>query len=235
MKLKKVFCIVAAFMLCVCTLSACTDEAKETSGAEDNNGATGETEFTDAVNTDSTSSSSTQGKTYVKTKEDYRYTNVTKVKFELENGGKFVMELYPQYAPETVENFCTLVEDGFYDGIIFHRVIPGFMAQGGDPTGTGTGGSDATITGEFSNNGFKNNTLKHERGTVSMARTLEPNSASSQFFICFEAAPHLDGDYAAFGKVIEGMEVVDSIGEVATDSMDKPLEDVVIKSAKIIK
>ena len=157
-----------------------------------------------------------------------------KVKFELENGGTFVMELYPKYAPETVANFCDLVNEGFYEGIIFHRVIPGFMAQAGDPTGTGMGGSEKKIKGEFANNGFDKNTLKHERGTVSMARTNDPNSASSQFFICFEETSYLDNEYAAFGKVVYGMEAVDEIGEATTDENDKPLVDIVIKKASII-
>lgn len=157
-----------------------------------------------------------------------------KVKFEMETGGSFVMELYPSYAPETVANFCDLVYDGFYNGLTFHRVIPGFMAQTGDPTATGTGGSDKKVKGEFKNNGFSKNTLKHERGTVSMARTNDPDSASSQVFICFEEAPHLDGDYAAFGKVVYGMDVVDEISEATTDINDKPLIDIVIKKATVI-
>ena len=157
-----------------------------------------------------------------------------KVLFEIDGMGEFVIELMPQYAPETVANFKKLVSDKFYDGLIFHRVIPGFMAQGGDPEGTGMGGSDKTIKGEFASNGFKDNTLKHERGTVSMATTQDPDSASSQFFICFDDASHLDGDYAAFGKVIYGMETVDKIGESVTDANDKPLVDTVIKSARII-
>lgn len=157
-----------------------------------------------------------------------------KVRFELEEGGVFVMELYPEYAPKTVKNFLNLVYDEFYNGITFHRVIPGFMAQAGDPEGTGMGGSDEKIKGEFASNGYDKNTLKHERGTVSMARTNDPDSASSQFFICFEEAPHLDGEYAAFGKVVYGMKNVDKIAESAVDENDKPLIDVVIKSAKII-
>lgn len=151
----------------------------------------------------------------------------TKIIFEMLDGGSFTVELYPEHAPETVENFISLVEDGFYDGLIFHRIIPGFMTQGGDPEGTGMGGSGTNITGEFSQNGITNN-LKHERGVISMARSMMPNSASSQFFICFEDAPHLDGSYAAFGRVIEGMDVVDAMAEVATDYNDRPLEDVVM-------
>ena len=157
-----------------------------------------------------------------------------KVLFEIDGIGEFVIELMPEYAPETVANFKKLVSEEFYNGLIFHRVIPGFMAQGGDPDGTGRGGSDKKIKGEFSSNGFSDNTLKHERGTVSMARTQDPNSASSQFFICFDDALYLDGEYAAFGKVVYGMETVDKIGEAVTDDNDKPLSDVVINSARII-
>lgn len=152
------------------------------------------------------------------------------IKVVMENGGEFTIELMEEYAPATVENFVNLVEEGFYDGLIFHRVIAGFMAQGGDPTGTGMGGSGVNIPGEFLSNGFGANTLKHERGVISMARSMAKDSASSQFFICFEDAPHLDGEYAAFGKVVEGMEVVDSFADVPTDYMDKPTEPIVIKS-----
>ena len=156
----------------------------------------------------------------------------TKIIFEMEDGSSFAVELYPEHAPETVENFIGLVEEGFYNGLTFHRIIPGFMTQGGDPEGTGMGGSGTNITGEFEQNGITNN-LKHERGVISMARSMMPNSASSQFFICFEDAPHLDGAYAAFGKVIEGMEVVDEMAEVPTDFSDKPLEDVIMAKVYI--
>ncbi len=152
------------------------------------------------------------------------------IKVVMENGGEFTIELMEEYAPATVENFVNLVEEGFYDGLIFHRVIAGFMAQGGDPTGTGMGGSGVNIPGEFLSNGFGANTLKHERGVISMARSMDKDSASSQFFICFEDAPHLDGEYAAFGRVVEGMEVVDGFADVPTDYMDKPTEPIVIKS-----
>ncbi len=157
-----------------------------------------------------------------------------KVKFEIESGGVFVMEVYPKYAPETVANFCDLVSEGFYDGLIFHRVIPGFVIQTGDPTGIGTGGSEETVDGEFKANGFEKNTLKHEVGTVSMARTNDYNSASSQFFICLEENSYLDGEYAAFGKVVYGMDSVEEIGEATTDDKDKPLVNIVIKKASII-
>ena len=143
------------------------------------------------------------------------------VTIEMENGGVIKAELYPEVAPNTVNNFISLVKQGFYDGIIFHRVIPGFMIQGGDPKGTGAGGPGYCIKGEFRANGFKND-LKHKRGVLSMARSMYPNSAGSQFFIMHEDAPHLDGQYAAFGKVIEGIEVVDEICKVRTDYNDRP-------------
>ena len=141
---------------------------------------------------------------------------------EMENGGKIELELYPEFAPETVKNFEKLVGEGFYDGLTFHRVIPGFMIQGGDPLGNGMGGSDNKIKGEFAINGFKQNTLKHTRGVISMARAFDPNSASSQFFIMHADAPHLDGSYAGFGKVVSGIEVVDEIASIPTDYSDRP-------------
>ena len=135
--------------------------------------------------------------------------NHPKVLVTMKDGGKFTIELYPEYAPKTVENFLKLVNDGFYDGLTFHRVYAGFMAQGGDPEGTGMGGSKDKIYGEFSANGFSQNTLSHTRGVISMARSAENNSASSQFFICYsDGCTQLDGEYAAFGKVIDGMDVV---------------------------
>lgn len=157
-----------------------------------------------------------------------------KIKFELESGDIFVAELYPEYAPETVRNFTDLVDDEFYDGLIFHRVIPGFVAQGGDPRGDGTGGSGSNITGEFAANGCTSNTLKHEKGVLSMARAQDYNSASSQFFICFDNVGYLDGEYAAFGKVIYGMEAVDAMADVPTDSYDKPITPITMKKVTII-
>lgn len=152
----------------------------------------------------------------------------------MDNGKSMEAELYPDVAPITVENFLKLVKEEFYDGLIFHRVIKGFMIQGGDPTGTGMSGSKETIKGEFLANGVVNN-LKHTRGVLSMARTMDPNSASSQFFIMHDDAPHLDGQYAAFGKITEGIEVVDEIAESPTDYRDKPLEDQRIKTIEIIE
>lgn len=146
----------------------------------------------------------------------------------MENGDVMKAELYPEAAPITVENFVKLVKDGFYDGLIFHRVISGFMIQGGDPQGTGMGGAKDKIKGEFLANGV-NNPIKHTRGVLSMARSQMPNSASSQFFIMHKDSPHLDGQYAAFGKVIEGIEAVDRIASVKTDFTDRPLKPQVIK------
>lgn len=154
------------------------------------------------------------------------------VVIEMENGKKIKIELYPDIAPISCENFEKLVKSGFYDGLTFHRVIPGFMIQGGCHKGNGTGGPGWTIKGEFSGNGVKND-LKHTRGVLSMARSMMPDSAGSQFFIMHEDAPHLDGQYAAFGKVIDGMEVVDEIAEVATDYNDKPTTPQVMKKVTI--
>ena len=161
------------------------------------------------------------------------------VTFEMENGGIMKAELYPEIAPNTVNNFISLVSKGFYDGLIFHRVIPGFMIQGGDPLGNGMGGPEYSIRGEFKANGFDNPIL-HERGVLSMARSMMPNSAGSQFFVMHENAPHLDGQYAAFGKVVEGMEVVDafldeertynSMGELAS-----PVEPITMKKVTVIE
>lgn len=154
------------------------------------------------------------------------------VTLTMENGEEIIIELYPDIAPNTVNNFISLVEDGFYDGLIFHRVIPGFMIQGGDPEGTGIGGPGYAIKGEFSSNGFENDLL-HERGVLSMARSQEPDSAGSQFFIMTDDSSHLDGDYAGFGKVVEGMETVDEIVAVDRDKQDKPEEDQVIQSMTV--
>lgn len=151
---------------------------------------------------------------------------------EMENGQTMKGELYPEVAPNSVANFVELANSGFYDGVIFHRVIPGFMIQGGDPLGRGTGGPGYSIRGEFARNGFKN-PLKHTRGVLSMARSMMPNSAGSQFFIMVEDAPHLDGQYAAFGKVTEGMETADAIVNTPRDRMDKPCQDQKMKSVRV--
>lgn len=154
------------------------------------------------------------------------------VVIEMENGKKIKIELYPEHAPITVANFEKLVKEGFYDGLIFHRVISGFMIQGGCPEGTGMGGPKERIKGEFLANGVPNN-LKHTRGVISMARSSMPDSAGSQFFIMHKDAPHLDGQYAAFGKVIEGMDVVDEIAETEVNYMDRPVVDQVMKKVTI--
>lgn len=147
------------------------------------------------------------------------------VTFEMENGKTFKAELYPEKAPNTVNNFLSLVQKGYYNGLIFHRVIKGFMIQGGDPNGTGMGGPGYHIKGEFAGNGFKQNDISHVRGVLSMARAQHPNSAGSQFFVMHEEADYLDGQYAAFGKVIEGMETVDAIADTKTDWSDRPYEE----------
>ena len=154
------------------------------------------------------------------------------VTFEMENGDIFKVELYPEKAENTVRNFISLVNEGFYDGLIFHRVIKNFMIQGGDPEGTGTGGPGYAIAGEFSQNGYKND-LKHERGVISMARSMMPNSAGSQFFIMHKDSPHLDGAYAGFGRVIEGMDVVDKIATTKTGFSDKPKEEQKMKKVTV--
>ncbi len=154
------------------------------------------------------------------------------VTIEMENGDKIKAELYPETAPNTVNNFLSLIQDGYYNGLIFHRVINGFMIQGGCPEGSGMGGPGYSIKGEFSENDFENN-LKHTEGVLSMARSMMPDSAGSQFFIMHKTSPHLDGQYAAFGKVIEGMDVVNKIATANTDYSDRPLEEQVMKSVTV--
>lgn len=164
------------------------------------------------------------------TQKNAKYPTVT---MTIKGKGDIVIELYPKKAPETVANFVNLVEEGFYDGLTFHRIIPTFMIQGGDPEGTGMGGPGYSIKGEFASNGFDQNDLKHERGVISMARSGHPDSAGSQFFIMHEDSPHLDGDYAAFGKTIKGMDVVDAIAETPTDRNDYPTEAQVIEKVTV--
>lgn len=150
----------------------------------------------------------------------------------MQDGSVMKGELYPEIAPNTVNNFISLIKKGYYNGLIFHRVIRGFMIQGGCPDGTGMGGPGYSIKGEFSQNGFKN-TLKHTKGVLSMARTMAPDSAGSQFFIMHQNSPHLDGAYAAFGKITEGLDVIDAIADVPTDFRDRPLEDQVIRIMEV--
>lgn len=159
-------------------------------------------------------------------------TQLPVVTMKMEEGGEVELVLYPQFAPNTVNNFIALIKEGFYDGLTFHRVLPNFMIQGGDPQGNGTGSPGYSIKGEFSSNDFPNE-LKHERGVLSMARSGDPNSAGSQFFITVADSPHLDGDYAAFGEVIKGMDVIDRIVVTETDASDKPVEDQVIQSMTV--
>lgn len=154
------------------------------------------------------------------------------VTIQMKDGGTMKAELYPEIAPNTVKNFISLIRKGFYDGVVFHRVIPGFMIQGGDPEGTGAGGPGYSIKGEFSGNGFKND-LKHVKGVLSMARTMDPNSAGSQFFIMVENAPHLDGQYAGFGKLTEGYDIADKIVSTKTDFRDKPYEEQVMEKVTV--
>lgn len=157
----------------------------------------------------------------------------TRVQITMKDGGVMLLELEPEAAPVTVENFVNLAKAGFYDGLIFHRVIPGFMIQGGDPEGTGMGGPGTNIKGEFASNGW-NNPIQHTRGVISMARSGNPNSAGSQFFIMHQNAPHLDGSYAAFGQVVEGLDVVDRIAAAPTGPNDRPLEEVAMESVKVL-
>lgn len=198
-------------------------------------GADGPTSIIIGSNQDNNSHSETE-----KSSEEDILVQNPQVTIEMENGEKIIIELYPDKAENTVNNFIALANDGFYDDLIFHRVIPGFMIQGGDPQGTGMGGPGYTIKGEFANNGHIENDILHERGVISMARKGNPynpesayNTAGSQFFIMVEDAPHLDGDYAAFGKVIEGMDVVDAIVSVETDRNDKPLDPQRIKTITV--
>ena len=155
------------------------------------------------------------------------------VTIKMQDGAVITAELYPHVAPNTVNNFISLIASGFYDGLTFHRVIRGFMLQGGDPDGRGTGGPGYSIKGEFARNGFKTNTLAHDRGVLSMARSMSPNSAGSQFFIMHAAAPHLDGSYAAFGKVVTGMDVVDKIAALDTDSADMPMQPCIMQQVTV--
>lgn len=154
------------------------------------------------------------------------------VTIKIKDGGVMKAELYPEIAPNTVNNFISLIQKGYYNGVIFHRVIPGFMIQGGDPEGTGAGGPGYSIKGEFSSNGFKNN-LKHTPGVLSMARTMQPNSAGSQFFIMVADAPHLDGQYASFGKITEGLDVAKNIVNTKRDFRDRPYEDQVMEEVTV--
>lgn len=235
--MKKIFCLTLAALFCLLALSACKTKTDFTSGES---GAS-------AQSTPSTPTYNYPADRVTPTLDDINMTKYDDISafvyceeatdyvmIDVKGYGKILIRLYPDVAPATVENFKNLVSEGFYDGLIFHRVIEDFMIQGGDPLGTGTGGSNKNIVGEFDSNGFENN-LPHVAGVVSMARAKDPNSASSQFFICHKTSEHLDGDYAAFGFVVYGQNVVNKIAKVQTDSNDKPTTDVVINSIKFVK
>ena len=213
-KIKKISAImVAAVILCTCFLMSGCGGNTESSSSE---------KATSAVSNEETTSASTDTTDYKSS-----YTAI-----DVKDYGKIEVELYEELAPITVKNFVDLAKDGFYDGLTFHRIITGFMIQGGDPKGDGTGGSEKTIKGEFAQNGVKND-LKHTRGVISMARSMMPDSASSQFFIMHKDAPHLDGSYAAFGKVVDGMDAVDEIADTEVDWNDKPTTPQVMKRVYI--
>ena len=235
--MKKILCLTIALLLCLLAMSSCFAKNDLTSGEGTtttqstpskptyNYPADRVTPTLDDINMNKYDDISNF--VYCEEQTDY-------VMIDVAGYGKILIRLYPDVAPATVENFKNLVSEGFYDGLIFHRVIEDFMIQGGDPLGTGTGGSDKNIVGEFASNGFENN-LPHVAGVVSMARANDPNSASSQFFICHKTSEHLDGDYAAFGYVVYGQSVVNKIAKVSTNSNDKPLANVVINSIKFVK
>ena len=222
--MKKILCLILAVLMCALTLTACNEKQEAETSAE------AQTHIAPAKDEiDMTEIDSLDGVTDSDEPTDY-------VLLTIENYGEILIRLYPDVAPVTVANFKKLVSEGFYDGLIFHRVIQNFMIQGGDPDGNGTGGSSETIYGEFANNGFENN-LSHKRGVVAMARnSISMDSASSQFYICHKTSgvAQLDGDYATFGYVIYGIEVVDKIAKVNTNSNDKPLKNIVISSAKFV-
>lgn len=218
--MKKIIALLLAVMMCAIFFTGCTNKADENEDA------------TAQIKNEVVEETLQQPTETVDDEE--RVEETVQAVITMESGDTIKLELYPDIAPITVENFTTLASEGFYDGLTFHRIISGFMIQGGCPKGNGTGGPGYTIKGEFSSNGVKND-LKHTRGVISMARSQMPDSAGSQFFIMHEDAPHLDGQYAAFGKVVEGIEVVDKIASVETDYHDAPIEKVVIESIKIVE
>ncbi len=225
--MKKLIRIIALALAVMFVFASCGTYTTSTSGDNTENESNGINDVTNMYGESSDTSADTS-------------TEHKRVRFTMENGMTFVIELYPEYAPQTVNNFIKLVSQGFYNGLTFHRVVDGFMAQGGDPNGDGTGGSKDKIQGEFASNGYKENKLSHTRGVVSMARRSDSmNSASSQFFICYGDATFLDGDYAAFGMVVEGMETVDSFLEVERTigndrALSKPVTPIIIEKAEVI-
>ena len=218
--MKKIIALLLAVMMCTVLFAGCTNKAdeSETTTAEIKYEATEEETMPSTEAAD----------------DEERFEEAVQAIITMESGDTIKLELYPDIAPITVENFTTLASEGFYNGLTFHRIISGFMIQGGCPKGNGTGGPGYSIKGEFSANGVKND-LKHTRGVISMARSQMPDSAGSQFFIMHEDSPWLDGQYAAFGKVVEGIEVVDKIASVQTDMYDAPLEKVVIETIAIVE
>lgn len=214
-------------MFLVIMMTGCGTESENEKKEEQSSESTDSTESEDSEESADSTDEKTSEQTESSTDGDNPIVTIT-----MENDDQVVIELYPDVAPNTVANFISLIEDGFYDGLIFHRVIPEFMIQGGDPEGTGTGGPGYGIKGEFSSNGFEND-LKHDRGVISMARAQDPDSAGSQFFIMVKASPQLDGDYAAFGKVLEGMDAVDAIVSTERDDADKPLKEQKMKTVKV--
>lgn len=229
---NRVFLLIISSIMIIGILAGCQTNDNN---AEENEPAETETnnkETEDNANTEN-ADEETEQKELEEYVIDYEETDaVPEVTIEMEDGGTILVELYPNVAPNAVNNFISLAEDGFYDGVIFHRVIPGFMIQGGDPDGLGTGGPGYSIPGEFSSNGIKNELL-HERGVLSMARSGHPDSAGSQFFIMHENSPHLNGDYAGFGKAIEGLDVVDEIANSEVSEPETPKEDQVIKKMTV--
>ncbi len=227
---KRITILIFAIIFTISFISGC---------GKTNNNSNGST--TSASSSSATNSSTQQSDSSASNSAADTTSTNPKVQIEMDNGDIMVFELYPQYAPETVQNFTKLAESGFYDGLTFHRIAKGFMIQGGDPEGDGTGGSGQTIKGEFSSNGFTQNTLSHTKGVISMARSKDNNSASSQFFIMNNDEPGLDGNYAAFGKLIEGEDVLDKISDTPvqlneyTGEMSQPTEKVVIKKITVLK
>lgn len=226
---KRITILIFAIIFTMSFAAGCGNSAELTSGT------------TSAQSTSTASTSTEPSDSSSSNSADNTSSQIQKVQIEMDNGDKMVFELYPQYAPETVNNFIKLAESGFYDGLTFHRIVKGFMIQGGDPKGDGTGGADQTIKGEFVSNGFTQNTLSHTKGVISMARSQEYNSASSQFFIMNNDEPGLDGNYAAFGKLIEGEDVLDKLSDTAvqlnefTGEESQPVEKVVIKKVTVLK